>query len=137
MHLRDIWPTNKEIADLMASSITARSSSSATADGQGRTKEWQALKVATGSETYAWDGGSTYVQNPPYFEGITMEPTPKGDIIQDARVLALLGDNITTDHISPAGSIKKSSPAGQYLDRAPGRRRRTSTRTGRAAATTR
>ena len=112
--LRDIWPTNKEIADLMASSISREQFIERYGQVGRGTKEWQALKVATGSETYAWDGGSTYVQNPPYFEGITMEPTPKGDII-NARVLALLGDNITTDHISPAGSIKKSSPAGEYL----------------------
>ena len=78
------------------------------------TKEWQELQVATGSETFKWDDGSTYVQNPPYFGGITMEPVDKGDIV-GARVLALLGDNITTDHISPAGSIKKTSPAGTYL----------------------
>jgi aconitate hydratase len=78
------------------------------------TKEWQALKVETGSETYRWSSGSTYVKNPPYFETITPEPTPVGDV-HGARILALLGDNITTDHISPAGNIKKSSPAGEYL----------------------
>ena len=70
--------------------------------------------MAAGSETYGWRDGSTYVKNPPYFEGLTMEPAARGDIT-GARVLALLGDNITTDHISPAGNIKKSSPAGEYL----------------------
>jgi aconitate hydratase len=70
--------------------------------------------VETGSETYRWNSGSTYVKNPPYFEGMTEEPSAKGDIV-GARVLAILGDNITTDHISPAGSIKKTSPAGEYL----------------------
>ena len=112
--LRDVWPSNKEIAELMASSISREQFIERYGLVGKGTPEWQALQVATGSETYRWDGGSTYVQNPPYFEGITQEPTPKGDILK-ARVLALLGDNITTDHISPAGSIKKSSPAGAYL----------------------
>ena len=114
VYLRDIWPTNKEIADLMASSISRDQFIERYGQVTRGTKEWQELKVATGSETYLWDGGSTYVQNPPYFAGITMEPTDKGDIL-GARILALLGDNITTDHISPAGSIKKSAPAGVYL----------------------
>src|SRR3546814_10898399 len=76
-------------------------------------EKWQANKV-TGSDTYGWSAGSTYVQNPPYFEGMTMTPAPVGDI-RDARPLAVLGDSITTDHISPAGSIKADSPAGTYL----------------------
>ncbi len=114
VYLRDIWPTNKEIADLMASSISRDQFIERYGQVTRGTKEWQELQVATGSETYQWDGGSTYVQNPPYFAGITMEPKDKGDIV-GARVLALLGDNITTDHISPAGSIKKSAPAGVYL----------------------
>ncbi len=114
VYLRDIWPTNLEIAELMASSISRDQFIERYGQVTKGTKEWQDLQVATGSETYAWNGGSTYVQNPPYFEGITMEPTPKGDI-KAARILALLGDNITTDHISPAGSIKKASPAGSYL----------------------
>lgn len=112
--LKDIWPSNKEIADLMASSISREQFIERYGQVSKGTPEWQALQVATGSETYQWDPGSTYVQNPPYFEGITMEPKDKGDIV-GARVLALLGDNITTDHISPAGSIRKSSPAGVYL----------------------
>ena len=77
-------------------------------------KQWQAIKVEAGSETYRWVDGSTYVKNPPYFEGITMDPAPVGDI-KGARVMAVLGDSITTDHISPAGNIRKTSPAGEYL----------------------
>jgi len=114
VYLRDIWPSNKEIAELIASSISREQFIERYGEVTKGTKEWQALQVATGSETYMWDAGSTYVQNPPYFSGITMEPKDKGDIV-GARVLALLGDNITTDHISPAGAIKKASPAGEYL----------------------
>ncbi len=114
VYLRDVWPTNKEIADLVASSLSREQFIRRYGEVSQGTKEWQALKVETGSETYRWSDGSTYVKNPPYFEGMTMEPAPKGDIV-GARVLALLGDNITTDHISPAGSIKKVSPAGEYL----------------------
>ncbi len=112
--LRDIWPTNKEIADLVASSVTREQFVRRYGEVSKGTKEWQALQVETGSETYRWNDGSTYVKNPPYFDGITMEPVAKGDIV-GARALGLLGDNITTDHISPAGSIKKTSPAGEYL----------------------
>ena len=114
VYLRDIWPTNREIADLVASSVSREQFVRRYGEVSKGTKEWQALQVETGSETYRWDDGSTYVKNPPYFEGITMEPVAKGDIV-GARVLGLLGDNITTDHISPAGSIKKTSPAGEYL----------------------
>jgi len=77
-------------------------------------KQWQEIEVSGGTDTYTWPSGSTYVKNPPYFEGITMDPAPVGDI-KKARILAILGDSITTDHISPAGNIKKSSPAGVYL----------------------
>ena len=114
VYLKDIWPTNKEIADLIGSSINREEFIKRYSQIGKGTKEWQALKVATGSETYKWDPTSTYVQDPPYFQDITPEPKPKGDIV-GARVLALLGDNITTDHISPAGAIKESSPAGVYL----------------------
>jgi aconitate hydratase len=72
------------------------------------------MQVDTSSKTYPWNDSSAYVRNPPYFEGITMEPAPVGDI-KGSRILAVLGDNITTDHISPAGSIRPSSPAGDYL----------------------
>ncbi len=112
--LRDLWPTNKEIADLMASSIDREEFIRRYGQVTLGTSEWQGLKVETGSETYQWNDGSTYVQNPPYFDGITAEPVPPG-AISGARILALLGDNITTDHISPAGSIKKTAPAGEYL----------------------
>jgi aconitate hydratase len=112
--LKDVWPSNKEIADTVAGSVQRAQFLDRYGVVTKGTKEWQALRVETGSETYRWNDGSTYVKNPPYFEGMTEEPTAKGDIV-GARVLALLGDNITTDHISPAGSIKKTSPAGEYL----------------------
>ena len=114
VYLRDIWPTNREINDLVASSVTREQFVRRYGEASSGTKEWQALQVEAGSETYGWDDGSTYVKNPPYFEGITMEPATRGEIV-GARALGLLGDNITTDHISPAGSIKKTSPAGEYL----------------------
>jgi len=112
--LKDVWPTNKEIADTVASCVTRAQFLDRYGVVTLGTKEWQALKVEAGSETYRWNSGSTYVKNPPYFEGLTEEPAARGDIA-GARILALLGDNITTDHISPAGNIKKSSPAGEYL----------------------
>ncbi len=114
VYLREIWPTNKEIDDLVASSVTRAQFLERYGVVTQGTPEWQALRVETGSETYRWNDGSTYVKNPPYFEGLTEHPAPRGDIT-GARVLALLGDNITTDHISPAGNIKKASPAGAYL----------------------
>jgi aconitate hydratase len=114
VYLRDIWPSNAEIDALVATSVTRPQFLARYGVVTQGTKEWQALKVETGSETYRWNDGSTYVKNPPYFEGMTMEPAPRGDIV-GARILGLLGDNITTDHISPAGSIKKTSPAGEYL----------------------
>ena len=114
VYLRDIWPTNREINDLVASSVTREQFVRRYGEASRGTKEWQALQVEAGSETYGWDDGSTYVKNPPYFEGITMEPATRSEIV-GARALGLLGDNITTDHISPAGSIKKTSPAGEYL----------------------
>ena len=114
VYLRDIWPTNREINDLVASSVTREQFVRRYGEASRGTREWQALQVEAGSETYGWNDGSTYVKNPPYFEGITMEPATRGEIT-GARALGLLGDNITTDHISPAGSIKKTSPAGEYL----------------------
>jgi aconitate hydratase len=114
VYLRDVWPSNTEIADLVASSVTRAQFLDRYGVVTKGTPEWQALRVETGSETYRWNSGSTYVKNPPYFEGMTEEPVARGDIL-GARILALLGDNITTDHISPAGNIKKSSPAGEYL----------------------
>jgi aconitate hydratase len=114
VYLRDLWPSNDEIATSVTANVTRAQFIDRYSVVTKGTKEWQALRVETGSETYRWNSGSTYVKNPPYFETITPEPSEKGDII-GARILALLGDNITTDHISPAGNIKKSSPAGEYL----------------------
>jgi aconitate hydratase len=111
--LADIWPTSQEIADLVDNTITAKmfkSQYSSVFDGD---TNWRKVKIPAGL-TYAWDMGSTYVQNPPYFEGITMEPKPVTDIV-GARILGEFLDSITTDHISPAGSIREKSPAGQYL----------------------
>ena len=114
VYLRDIWPSNKEIADTVRACLGRDQFISRYGEVFEGTKEWQAIAVDTSSDTYRWNGGSTYVQNPPYFTGITMTPKPVGDIT-GARVLALFADNITTDHISPAGNIKKASPAGEYL----------------------
>ena len=111
--LRDIWPTNKEIEKFVRKNITPKMFKSRYADVFKGDKNWRGVPVAKG-ETYAWDNTSTYVQNPPYFTGIT--PTPKAvSNVKGARVLGLFGDKITTDHISPAGSIKAASPAGKYL----------------------
>jgi aconitate hydratase len=114
VYLRDIWPTNKEIADTVHASLSRAQFLDRYGEVFKGPKQWQAIAVETGSATYRWNDGSTYVKNPPYFEGITMEPVPVGDI-KGARVLAELGDSITTDHISPAGNIRKTSPAGDYL----------------------
>ena len=111
--LKDIWPTNKEIEKFVRKNITPKMFKSRYADVFKGDKNWRGVPVAKG-ETYAWDNTSTYVQNPPYFTGIT--PTPKAvSNVTGARVLGLFGDKITTDHISPAGSIKAASPAGKYL----------------------
>ncbi len=111
--LRDIWPTNEEIAAIQREAVTNALFTKRYADVFDGDKHWQGIKVA-GGQTYAWDSGSTYVQNPPYFKDMKMTPDAVTDI-QEARVLAIFGDSITTDHISPAGNIKASSPAGQYL----------------------
>ncbi|MBN8553791.1 MAG: aconitate hydratase AcnA, partial [Caulobacterales bacterium] len=111
--LKDIWPTSKEIADIQKKSVTPEMFAKRYADVFKGDKHWQAIKV-TGGQTYEWDDKSTYVQNPPYFDGLSMEPAPVADIIE-ARILGIFGDSITTDHISPAGSIKAVSPAGKYL----------------------
>jgi aconitate hydratase len=111
--LKDIWPTNKEIQDVVAKAVTPELFKKSYADVLKGDARWQGIKV-TKSETYQWDTKSTYVQNPPYFTGITRQP-PGIPTIRGARCLALLGDSITTDHISPAGDIKKDGPAGQYL----------------------
>jgi len=111
--LKDIWPTNDEVRSVMDGALTRdmfQTRYAAVFTGDAR---WQAIDV-TGSDTYSWRAGSTYVANPPYFEGMEMTPAPVADIIE-ARPLAIFGDSITTDHISPAGSIKASSPAGIWL----------------------
>ncbi len=114
VYLRDIWPTNKEIADTVAASLSRAQFLARYGEVFKGPKQWQAIEVSTDVNTYRWSDSSTYVKNPPYFDGITMEPSTKGDIT-GARVLAVLGDSITTDHISPAGNIRKTSPAGEYL----------------------
>ena len=114
VYLKDIWPTNQEISDVVHSAVGRDQIIKRYGEIFQGTLEWQAISVDTSSETYRWNGGSTYVQNPPYFDGITMTPEPIADI-KGARVLAVFADNITTDHISPAGNIKKASPAGEYL----------------------
>ena len=114
VYLKDIWPSNKEILETVRASLSREQFIRRYGEIFQGTEEWQAIEVDASSQTYGWNSGSTYVQNPPYFEGITMTPAPVTDIV-GARVLALFGDNITTDHISPAGNIKKASPAGEYL----------------------
>ena len=111
--LKDIWPASEEIEKYIDKYVTRKVFKSRYADVFHGDKHWREVDAPSG-ETYAWDMGSTYVQNPPYFEGMTMTPDPITDIV-DARILALFGDKITTDHISPAGSIKAASPAGTYL----------------------
>ncbi|OJW68174.1 MAG: aconitate hydratase 1 [Sphingomonadales bacterium 63-6] len=111
--LKDIWPTNNEVYETMASCMDRAMFQARYADVYKGDKHWQAIDVA-GSETYSWRAGSTYIANPPYFEGMTMTPAPVSDIVE-AKPLLILGDSITTDHISPAGSIKADSPAGEWL----------------------
>ncbi len=113
VYLKDIWPSNKEIQKFIADTITRDLFKSKYSDVFKGDTRWQGVK-AGGGLTYGWDGKSTYVQNPPYFRGITKTARALTDI-DGARILALFGDKITTDHISPAGSIKKASPAGEYL----------------------
>ena len=113
VYLKDIWPTEAEIDEIVASSIGAEMFTDSYADVFAGDQQWQTLPTPEG-ETFAWDPDSTYVRKPPYFEGMPAEPTPVTDI-SGARVLLKLGDSITTDHISPAGSIKADAPAGKYL----------------------
>ena len=113
VYLKDIWPSNKEIADVVRKVITPQMFLGRYSDVFKGDKNWQGIAVE-GGETYKWNSSSTYVQNPPYFEGLRMTPEPVTDI-KDARVLSLFLDSITTDHISPAGSFKAATPAGQYL----------------------
>ena len=111
--LKDIWPTPEEVQSTIDSSINSGMFTTQYAGVFDGDKRWQSLDTPTG-DTFSWDLKSTYVRKPPYFDGMKMEPTPVTDI-HGARVLAKLGDSVTTDHISPAGSIKADSPAGKYL----------------------
>jgi aconitate hydratase len=111
--LRDIWPSSREIAETVSRAVEAPMFSKVYAEVFEGSEQWRALDVPTG-QTFAWDQRSTYVKHPPYFENMPKKPPPVPEI-HGARVLAVLGDSVTTDHISPAGSIKKDSPAGRYL----------------------
>lgn len=111
--LKDIWPSNEEIQGLIAANIDDEMFRSRYGNVYLGDSHWQGISV-TVSDTYAWPTSSTYIHNPPYFEGMSMTPAPVQDIV-DAKPLAILGDSITTDHISPAGSIKADSPAGAFL----------------------
>ncbi|MBD8066518.1 aconitate hydratase AcnA [Devosia sp. PTR5] len=113
VYLKDIWPSNHEVAEIVRKHVTAEMFRSRYSDVFKGDAHWQSIAVE-GGETYGWNGSSTYVQNPPYFEDLTMEPQPVTDVVS-ARVLALFLDSITTDHISPAGSFKPNTPAGKYL----------------------
>jgi aconitate hydratase len=113
VYLRDIWPTEREIQETLLKAVTSDLFREQYKDVFSGDSRWQSLDVPAG-DLFAWDASSTYIRNPPFFEGLTLQPTPLNDIT-GARALALLGDSITTDHISPAGSIKKDSPAGKYL----------------------
>ncbi|MDF1873434.1 aconitate hydratase AcnA [Vannielia sp.] len=113
VYLKDIWPTSKEIADLVEKTVTREAFQSKYSDVFKGDEKWQSVEI-TDSQTYDWPAGSTYVQNPPYFQNMTMD-THAITNIEGAKMLALLGDMVTTDHISPAGSFKESTPAGQYL----------------------
>ncbi len=111
--LKDVWPSQDEIAGIIEKFVTRKLFKARYADVFNGDEHWREVKVPAG-ETYKWDFGSTYVRNPPYFEGLKMAPEPVQNI-ENARILALFGDKITTDHISPAGSIREASPAGKYL----------------------
>ncbi len=113
VYLADIWPTQKEVSDVVASAITGQMYADSYADVFAGDDRWKAIEVP-GGDAFAWDAASTYVRKPPYFDGMAREPKPLTDIA-GARALAVLGDSVTTDHISPAGSIKVDSPAGSYL----------------------
>jgi aconitate hydratase len=113
VYLRDIWPSNAEIRSMIDQYVNADMFKARYADVYKGDEKWRAIEV-TGGDTYAWSAGSTYIQNPPYFEGMSMTAAGLTDII-GARPLAIFGDSITTDHISPAGAIKLDSPGGKYL----------------------
>ncbi|SOB79363.1 aconitase [Sphingomonas guangdongensis] len=113
VYLKDIWPSNDEVRAMMDANIDSDMFEARYGNVYQGDRHWQGIQVE-GSDTYSWPAASTYIANPPYFEGMSMEPAAVSDIV-DARPLAILGDSITTDHISPAGSIKADSPAGTWL----------------------
>ncbi len=113
VYLRDLWPTAQEVRDLVEDAVQSEMFTRRYGDVFSGDEHWRALEVPSG-ETFAWDPDSTYIAQPPFFDGMPPDPAPLTDI-RGARVLALLGDSVTTDHISPAGSIKPDSPAGHYL----------------------
>jgi aconitate hydratase len=113
IYLRDLWPSPHDVQAVIDEAISQEMFSKDYADVFTGDERWRALPTPEG-DTFAWDEDSTYVRKPPYFEGMSADPEPVSDI-SGARVLALLGDSVTTDHISPAGSIKEDSPAGRYL----------------------
>jgi aconitate hydratase len=113
VYLADIWPTQREVEEAVEHSVTAEMFSQSYAEVFAGDERWRGLSVPKG-QTYAWEPTSTYIRRAPYFDDMKIQPSPVEDI-HSARVLAVLGDSVTTDHISPAGSIKKDSPAGKYL----------------------
>jgi aconitate hydratase len=113
VYLKDVWPSQREIQETISQCLDAGMFKKSYGDVFHGDERWQGMQVGTG-DIYQWDGASTYVQNPPYFAGMSKQ-APGIPVIKDARCLALFGDSITTDHISPAGAIKKDSPAGKYL----------------------
>jgi len=113
VYLKDIWPTNHEVQELVLSTVTPKMFKAKYSDVFAGDKSWKGIKISKG-ENYSWNDDSTYIQNPPYFEGMKMERVKTGDV-KNAKILAIFGDSITTDHISPAGNISKTSPAAKYL----------------------
>lgn len=114
VYLKDIWPSNQEVADTVMKCVTAEMYRKKYADVFAGEQSWQAIPAGKG-KTYNWDTKSTYIQNPPYFEGLQAGATDSTKDIEKAKILAIFGDSITTDHISPAGNISKTSPAAKYL----------------------
>ena len=113
VYLRDVWPTDAEIEDVITASIASQMYTDDYSDVFAGDERWQTLPTPTG-DVFAWDVDSTYVRRPPYFDGMPRDPQPVTDLV-GARVLAKLGDSVTTDHISPAGNIRADTPAGRYL----------------------
>ena len=114
VYLRDVWPSNAEIRAVVEANLSREQFLKRYGEVFLGPEQWQAIQVEKGADRYGWRAGSTYVKHPPYFDGMPAEPLARGDIL-GARVLAVFGDSITTDHISPAGNIRKSSPAGEFL----------------------